>query len=245
MEAPLLLALAAGVVSFLSPCIVPMISVYLTLITGMSLEELKATRGVLSRRWILLNTALFCLGFIIVFTLAGGAAGAIGSLLQESRRSLEIGGGVVVVILGLSMTGIIKLSWLHRLGLPLERPQRKPRGPLGSFLIGLFFAVACSHCIAPTLLAMMAVAGATGSAAGGMLTMFAFSLGLTIPYLLTALAVSPVLRWLGAGRGRARWVSVGAGVFLAFFGALMISGEFTRLTELSDRLIPFDTPLGM
>jgi cytochrome c-type biogenesis protein len=245
VQAPILLAFAAGVVSFLSPCIIPMISVYLTLITGMSLDELRGSGGLVSRRSLISNTALFCLGFIVVFTLAGGAAGALGSLIDDSRRVLEVGGGAVVVVLGLSMTGLLQISWLQKLGLPLNRPSRKPRGPLGSFLVGLFFAVACSHCIAPTLLAMVAVAGSTGSAAGGMLTMLAFSLGLAVPYLLTAVAVRPALQWLAGRSVFARRVQLASGVLLAAFGVLMVAGEFTRLTEITTRLVPYTPPLGM
>ena len=245
MDAPILLALAAGVVSFLSPCIVPMISVYLTLITGMTLEELTAQPGLVVRRSVVLNTVLFALGFTIVFTLAGGAAGAVGAALARASRGLEIGGGVVIVVLGLSMTGLFQLPALQKLRLPLKRPTTKPKGPLGAFVVGLFFAVACSHCIAPTLLSMMAVAGATGSVGGGMLTMLAFSLGLTIPYLATAVAITPMLQTLARYKGATRWVSAGTGVLLAAFGLLMLSGEFTRLTEISSRLLPFRVPLGM
>lgn len=244
-EAPVLLAFAAGLVSFLSPCIIPMISVYLTLITGMSLEELTGRPGAVARRAILLNTLLFSLGFTIVFALAGGTAGWIGELLTEASRTLEIFGGVIVLGLGLSMAGVLKLDWLHKFGLPVRRPQRRPRGPLGSFGVGLFFAVACSHCIAPTLLAMLTVAGMTGTVSSGTVTMLAFSLGLTAMYMLTALAISPVLSRLGRHRGAARTVHAGAGVLIAAFGLLMVFGEFTRLSELASRLIPFHAPVGM
>ncbi|HZJ03086.1 MAG TPA: cytochrome c biogenesis protein CcdA [Thermoleophilia bacterium] len=244
-EAPILLAFAAGLVSFLSPCIIPMISVYLTLITGMSLEELTGRPGAVARRAILLNTLLFSLGFTIVFAVAGGAAGWIGALLTEATRTLEIFGGVVVLGLGLSMAGLLKLDWLHKIGLPIRRPQRRPRGLLGSFGVGLFFAVACSHCIAPTLLAMLTIAGMTGTVSSGIVTMLAFSLGLTAMYMLTALAISPVLSRLGRHRGAARAVHAGAGVLIAAFGLLMVLGEFTRLSELASRLIPFHAPVGM
>lgn len=245
MEAPILLALAAGVVSFLSPCIVPMISVYLTLITGMTMDELTARPGLVVRRTIVVNTLLFALGFTIVFTLAGGAAGALGGVLQRATRGLEIGGGLIVILMGLSMTGVFRLGFLDKMRLPLKRPITKPRGPLGSLVVGLLFAVTCSHCIAPTLLSVMAVAGTTGSPVTGMATMLAFSIGLTIPYLATAVAITPALRVLSRHKNTMRFVGVGTGVLLAGFGLLMLGGQFTRLVEISSRLLPFRVPLGM
>ena len=245
MEAPLVLALAAGVVSFLSPCIVPMISVYLTLITGMTMEELTAKPGLVVRRTIVVNTLLFALGFTIVFTLAGGAAGALGAALQRTTRGLEIGGGAVIILMGLSMAGVFRLGFLDKMRLPLKRPLNKPKGPLGSLAVGVLFAVTCSHCIAPTLLSMMAVAGTTGSTATGMATMLAFSIGLTLPYVATAVAITPALRLLSRHKQTTRWVGVGTGVLLAGFGLLMVGGQFTRLVEISSRLLPFRVPLGM
>ncbi|HZK49657.1 MAG TPA: cytochrome c biogenesis protein CcdA [Thermoleophilia bacterium] len=245
MEAPIVLALAAGVVSFLSPCIVPMISVYLTLITGMTMDELTARPGLVIRRTIVINTLLFALGFTIVFTLAGGAAGAIGAALQSATRGLEIVGGVVIILMGLSMAGVFRLRFLDKMRLPLKRPLAKPKGPLGSLVVGLLFAVTCSHCIAPTLLSMMAVAGTTGSPVTGMVTMLAFSLGLTVPYVGTAVAITPALRFLSGHKRAARFVGVGTGVFLAGFGILLLGGQFTRLVEISSRLLPFRVPLGM
>jgi len=245
VEAPIVLALAAGVVSFLSPCIVPMISVYLTLITGMTMDELTARPGLVIRRTIVVNTLLFALGFTIVFTLAGGAAGAIGAALQSATRGLEIVGGVVIILMGLSMAGVFRLRFLDKMRLPLKRPLAKPKGPLGSLVVGLLFAVTCSHCIAPTLLSMMAVAGTTGSPVTGMVTMLAFSLGLTVPYVATAVAITPALRFLSGHERAARFVGVGPGVFLAGFGILLLGGQFTRLVEISSRLLPFRVPLGM
>ncbi len=245
MEAPLLPALAAGVVSFLSPCIVPMISVYLTLITGMTMEELTAKPGLVVRRTIVVNTLLFALGFTIVFTLAGGAAGALGAALQQATRGLEIGGGLFIIVMGLSMAGLFRLGFLDKMRLPLKRPLTKPKGPLGSFAVGLLFAVTCSHCIAPTLLSMMAVAGSTGSPSAGMATMLAFSIGLTVPYLATAVAITPALRVLSRHKQTTRFVAAGTGVLLAGFGLLMVAGQFTRLVEISSRLLPFRVPLGM
>jgi cytochrome c-type biogenesis protein len=245
VEAPILLALAAGIVSFLSPCIVPMISVYLTLITGMTMDELAARPGLVVRRTIVVNTLLFALGFTIVFTLAGGAAGAAGALLQQATRGLEIGGGLIIILMGLSMAGVFRLGFLDKMRLPLKRPLSKPKGPLGSLAVGFVFAVTCSHCIAPTLLSMMAVAGTTGSPMAGMLTMLAFSLGLTIPYVATAVAITPALGVLSRHKEATRFVGVGTGVILAGFGFLMLGGQFTRLVEISSRLLPFRVPLGM
>ncbi len=244
MDVLLALAFAGGVLSFLSPCIVPMVSVYLTLITGTTLDELKGTQGHLKRRAVLLNTLLFVLGFTVVFTLAGAAASQMGSLFEQARRPLEVGGGVLIVVLGLSMTGLFQLRVLERLHIPASR-MRRPRGPLGSFGVGLFFSIACSHCIAPTLLAVLALAGSTRSAATGALTMLVFSLGLALPYMITAVAVGPALERLSKWKGATTFVRPATGVLVAGFGVVILVGRLPFLTELSARILPFKVPLGM
>jgi len=201
VSVPVVLAFAAVILSFLSPCIIPMISLYLTLVTGTTLEGLKEKSAGWRRSAIMVNTLLLVLGFALVFTAAGGAAGAVESLFEQARRPLEIVGGVLIVMLGLSMAGLLRLRLAGRFHIPANRMRHRPRGPLGSFAVGLFLAVACSHCIAPTLLSVMAVAGTTGSPEAGALTMLIFSLGLALPYLATAVAIGPVLELSGSVEG--------------------------------------------
>lgn len=248
MEAgTILLALVAGLVSFLSPCIIPMLSVYFALITGLSVEELEA--GELPDLWkkALWNTAGFVLGFTLIFTLAGGAAGQAGKLFGQYLWLLNLFGGILVVLIGLRVAGWLELRWFERLLLRHQDPSLPTKKPgfLSSFLIGLIFAVACSHCIAPTLYSILLVAGATGSAQTGMLLMLSFSIGLALPYLAVGVSYSQALRSIRWLKRRSDRISKAAGLILVTFGLLMISGRWTILTQWLTNLLPYRLPLGM
>lgn len=238
----------AGMLSFLSPCIVPMIGVYLSLITGMTLEELShLSDNAGLRRGVLLNTGVFILGFGIIFTLAGGTASfLVNSFLGSYREGFTRVGGFMVILLGLHLSGILRMSFLDRLSLADRFSiERKPVGLFGSFLVGIFFAIACSHCIGPFLYSTLIYAASTGSVSQGLSTMAAFSSGLAIPYLLTAIALTPVLSSLKRARRYMRFISVLSGGFLVFFGLLMVLNRFTLLTDLFSRLLPYRIPGAM
>lgn len=249
MEAGLAVALAllAGLVSFLSPCIIPMLSVYFALITGLSAEELEAgNRPGLWKR-SLVNTGGFVLGFTIVFTAAGWAAGQVGRLLGEYLDLLNLAGGIMVIVVGLKVAGFLELSWFERLVLRHREPSFSAGKPgfLSSFVVGLIFSVACSHCIAPTLYAILLAAGAAGSVGTGALLMLAFSFGLAIPYLAVGVSYAQVLRSVKWLKRRSVHVSRVAGLILVFFGWLMISGRWLLFTQWISGLMPFRPPLGM
>ena len=247
-EGTLLFPLVAGALSFVSPCIVPMITVYLTLITGMTMEELtREQNNAAARRSIFLNTLLFVLGFGLVFTLAGGTANfLVKGLFSDYTDLLNKVGGVMVIALGLHLAGVFRLGFMDRLPMMSRFPgEKKPLGFAGAFLVGLFFAVACSHCIAPLLYSTLIYAATTESPETGMATMAAFSAGLAAPYLITALAISPVLGSLRAINRRMRLVSGVSGSLLVAFGGLMLIGKFTLLAELFSRILPYRVPGAM
>lgn len=245
--APLVFSFLAGILAFLSPCIIPMITVYLTLITGMTMEELTFAENKVSiKKDIIIDTALFILGFGIIFTLAGGAAGFVGKFLRSYTAILNQIGGVLVIFLGLHLAGIFKLKFLNRLNLAKKfHLSKKPVGYVGSFLVGIFFAIVCSHCIGPLLYSLLIYAGTTGSVYQGMAGLALFSAGLAVPYLITALAITAVLDYLERLKKFLWLISLVSGTLLVFFGILMVGNRFLILTEFFTRLLPYKVPSGM
>lgn len=242
------LAFTAGLFSFLSPCIIPMLSVYFSLISGQSFRNLRDLTAVDAiRKGVLKSTLAFIAGFALVFTLAGAMAGQVGSLLERSIGVLNIVGGVFVIALGLMMIGLLPQDLLQRLTLRHRDMEDAPPGPRiwSSFLVGLFFAVACSHCIAPTLYSVLIYAGTTGSPVAGAVLMAAFSLGLAIPYLLSGLFLGSTIKLLKRASAPRRWVQWVTGMLMIGLGAAMITGKLTWLTAAVGQLWPFKLPMGM
>jgi len=246
----ILISFSAGILSFVSPCIIPMLSVYFTVITGLSIDELKLSSQLpVLRRRVLINTAAFILGFTIVFTLAGAVAGELGALLGKSLKVLNVLGGLMVLILALRLLGVFKLSFLERLHWEPKLFERFRKGPkhsaLMAFIVGLLFAFACSHCIAPTLLSILMVAGATQSGALGMVIMLIFSLGLAIPYFLTGLGFSRIIGKLKSTRKYQPWIARITGILLLILSYLMFTNQFLILTGWLTKYLTYKLPLGM
>jgi cytochrome c-type biogenesis protein len=219
-------AFFAGIVSFISPCVLPLIPAYLSFLTGSSLEELKAGGDAAQRANVLGHALAFVAGFTVVFMALGFTASAVGTALVEYRDIVARVGGVVVVILGLNMIGVFKIPFLAM----DKRPQWRSanRSYLASFVVGLGFAAGWSPCIGPILGAILALA--TQQTLGvGVGLLFVYSLGLAVPFLLTAAAISRALgalnrikRYLGA-------IEVAAGAFLVATGVVLLTGSFTKI----------------
>lgn len=246
--AALSVAFTAGLLSFLSPCIVPMLSVYFSLITGQStrtLRDLTARDAI--RQGVLRSTFGFVAGFALVFTAAGAAAAQVGALLQRNLGVLNVVGGLFVVALGLMMVGLLPQDLLQRMTLRHREMANPPEGPRtwSSFLVGLFFAVACSHCIAPTLYSVLIYAGSTGSPLTGGILMAAFSAGLAIPYILSGLFLGKTMTLLRKASAARLWTQRVAGGLMIGLGAVMVAGKLTWLTAAIGRLWPYRPPLGM
>lgn len=242
------IALAAGVLSFLSPCIVPMLSVYFTMITGESFRSLREMTAVEAiRTGVLRNTLAFAAGFSLIFTAAGAAAARVGALLPGWTGFLNVVGGLFIMALGLVTMEVLPSHWVQRLTLRHRDLGQAPgpRGAWSSFLVGLFFAVACSHCIAPTLYSVLIFAGGTGSATTGAGLMAAFSLGLSIPYLLAGVFLGRTVSVLRQATSARVWAPRAAGILMIALGMLMLSGKLTLLTAAISKLMPFDLPVGM
>ena len=219
-------AFLAGLVSFISPCVLPLIPAYLSFLTGSSLEELKAEQTAAQRARVLGHAVAFIVGFTVVFMALGFTAGAIGNALLQYRDIIARVGGVVVVILGLNMIGVFKIPFLMMDKRPQWRSANRSYG--ASFVVGLAFAAGWSPCIGPILAGILALASqqSYGVATGLLLV---YSLGLAVPFLLTAAAISRALgalnkikRYLGA-------IEITAGAFLVATGIVLLTGSFTRI----------------
>lgn len=221
-------AFAAGVISFVSPCVLPLISGYLSFVSGVGFDEL----GARPRR-VVGQTAWFVLGFGVMFALLGAGAAWFGNALLVHRRSLEIAAGVFIVLAGLIYAGLPLPSVLL-----MERRihvQRRPNGPVTALGAGVAFAIGWTPCIGPTLAAILTLAAAEGHAEQGAVLLLVYAFGLGVPFLASGLAFTRALGLTRALRRRWRLVSAASGTLLVAFGVLLATGELVRLTTMLSR----------
>lgn len=221
-------AFLAGIISFLSPCVLPLVPGYVSLISGASVETLQEPdRKVL--RSVLVNSLTFILGFSIVFISLGAVATGIGQLTQRYHRELSIIGGMVILIFGLHLTGIFKINALYA-----DKRLHSVKGgasPIGAFLVGFAFAFGWTPCIGPILAAILYLAGQQNTVFKGVVLLAVYSLGLAVPFLLTSLGVNRFLGFYSKFRRHLHTVEVISGVFLIIFGLLIATNNFTRLAS--------------
>jgi len=215
-------ALLAGLLSFLSPCVLPLVPSYIGFLTGMTLPEMSGRR-----RIALLHAVSFVAGFSLVFILLGASATALGRALNYYQIWLQRVGGVLIIAFGMVCLGVFKVGLLtqeHRLQL-----ERKPVGFLGSGLVGMAFAAGWTPCIGPVLGAILGLAATSADLGRGMLLLAVYSAGLAVPFLIAAVAVESFLDWFQRFRRFLPWVMRLSGALLIFVGILLVTGEFTRL----------------
>ena len=208
----------------------------------MSVEDLKKSeKSKAVRLKIIVNTLLFIAAFTIVFTIAGAASGQVARFIKANVAVFNLLGGIMVIILALKLLGFFKaLSFqIKALDDFFDRFKAKASASyLTTFLVGIFFAVACSHCIGPLLYSMLIFAGNTGSAYTGMLVMFMFSMGLAVPYLLIGAAFGKSIELLKKTKKYHKVISYIAGAILLIFGVLLLFNKFTLAVELLYKIIP-------
>ena len=186
-------ALIAGLVSFLSPCVLPLVPPYIVYLTGATIEHLGSKTGATSKRAVMLSAVLFVLGFSTVFVLLSASASLIGGLIRAWSAELSILAGIVIIIMGLHFLGLTRIGLLMREG-RLTVP--KPVGLWGAYVMGLAFAFGWTPCIGPILAAILSIAAAEATVTKGAGLLAVYSLGLGIPFLLAAIMVS----WFGLQR---------------------------------------------
>jgi cytochrome c-type biogenesis protein len=222
------IAFAAGIVSFLSPCVLPLIPGYISMLSGESIEVLRAdATGALVRR-IFANSVAFVVGFSVVFIALGASATAVGKFLLAQRTTFNIVAGIIIIIFGLHLTGLVKIPFLYRdKRIDAGAPKR---GAAGSFLLGFAFAFGWTPCIGPILTGILAVAATRDTVFQGMFLLAVYSAGLAIPFLLTGLGLGQFLKFYGRFRKHLQAVEVASGVLLIGLGALMALNKFTILS---------------
>jgi len=232
------IAFLAGVVSFLSPCVLPLVPGYISMLSGESIEGLKAEASSQLFSRVLRNSLAFVAGFSLVFVILGASATWVGKFLLAQRTTFNIIAGIVVVIFGLHLTGLVKIPLLYREArLDTGAPRR---GLGGAFLLGFAFAFGWTPCIGPILAAILALAAQRETVFQGMFLLAIYSAGLAIPFLLTSIGLSTFLKFYGGFRKHLQAVEVASGVLLIALGILMafdklavISGYFSFLNRFS------------
>ncbi|HEV8674241.1 MAG TPA: cytochrome c biogenesis protein CcdA [Methylomirabilota bacterium] len=233
----MLVAFSAGVFSFLSPCVLPLFPSYLSFITGMSVEQLQesASRGG-ERRRVIGHSLAFILGFSMVFIGMGASFSALGQLLIEQRDLIRQVGGALIILFGLYIAGVLPLRWLGRYR--QVQLRSKPAGLLGSWLVGVTFAIGWTPCVGPILGSILTLAGTAETVATGIALLGAYSAGLALPFFLSSLALGA---FLVAVRRFRPWIPVverAAGVLLVVVGLLVLTNYFIVLNSYAISLTP-------
>jgi cytochrome c-type biogenesis protein len=224
-------AFAAGLLSFLSPCVLPLVPSYIGFLTGITLPQVETRRRV-----ALLHALLFVSGFSLIFVLLGASATALGRTLNYYQIWVQRAGGVLIILFGLICLGVVQ----SRLLTPERRFQleHKTVGYVGSLLVGMAFAAGWTPCIGPVLGGILSLAATTADVQRGMLLLAVYSAGLALPFLIAALAVESFLAWFQRFRRFLPWVMRISGGMLVLVGLLLVTGEFTRLAGWLQGLTP-------
>ncbi|MBI4641209.1 MAG: cytochrome c biogenesis protein CcdA [Candidatus Tectomicrobia bacterium] len=234
-DVSLIVAFSAGLLSFLSPCVLPLIPSYLSFITGIAFDEFKDIPSKHDmRRRVLFNSLLFIGGFSAVFIALGASFSLLGRLLFSYQELIMKLGGILVIFLGVYITGALKIPLLARY-LQFEL-RNKPAGYIGSALVGISFAAGWTPCIGPILGAILTMAATKPNT--GVILLTAYSMGLGVPFLLSSLAIHSFFNFFDRFRRYIHIVHVGGGVLLIIIGVLMFINYFTVLNSYALRLTP-------
>src|SRR6202162_72989 len=221
-------AFFAGLVSFLSPCVLPLVPGYVSLISGAGVEELKSPQGQLMRR-VMVNSIGFILGFSVVFVTLGAISTELGQMAARYKHTLSIVAGVVIIIFGLHLTGIFKIKALYT-----DTRLHSVKGsstPIGAFVIGFAFAFGWTRCVGPILGVILTFAAAQDSVTKGIFLLALYSMGLAVPFLLTSLGIERFLKFYKRFRMHMHALEVASGGLLIVLGILLVIGRFTIISN--------------
>jgi cytochrome c-type biogenesis protein len=243
----LLAAFGAGLLSFISPCVLPLIPGYLSYISGLSLDEMRGTTVVAgggtvavapvgARRQVILSSLAFILGFSLVFVSLGAAASAIGQFLASKQALFNRIAGAVIIVFGLHTMGVLRIEWLYQ-----ERrvhTSRKPAGFFGAGLVGIAFAFGWTPCIGPILAGILALAGSQETVGQGVRLLAVYSLGLGVPFLATALMIDRFFGAMGRIRRHYHTIEIVSGALLVVIGVLIFTNRFTVIARWLTPYLP-------
>src|SRR5688572_19979212 len=244
----LLAAFGAGLLSFISPCVLPLIPGYLSYISGLSLDEMRGTpvagggaavavaRPPGVRRQVVLSSLAFIAGFSLVFVSLGAAASAIGQFLLERQTFFNRIAGAVIIIFGLHTMGVLRIEWLYQE--KRVHTSRKPAGFIGAGLIGVAFAFGWTPCIGPILAAILALAGTQETVGEGVRMLGVYSLGLGVPFMATALMIDRFFGAMGRIRRHYHTIELVSGALLVIIGLLIFTNKFTVIAKWLTPYLP-------
>ena len=230
-----MIAFSAGLLSFVSPCVLPLVPSYVSYITGVSFKELTDVEAKSRLRWATVSHSLcFIIGFSLVFILMGASATYLGQLLVQHQYWIMKGGGVLIILLGIHFTGIIHIPFLHT-----EKRfemRKKPLGYAGSFLVGLVFAAGWTPCIGPILSTILIYASTSKNVSTGILLLAYYSVGLGIPFFLSSLAVNSFLSAFNKMKRYMRAINIVSGLFMIGIGILFLTDTFKEINSYLNML---------
>jgi cytochrome c-type biogenesis protein len=231
-----LVAFTAGLFSFLSPCVLPLFPSYVSFITGMSVSDLTADLSGAARRRVMLHALAFVLGFSMVFVALGASFSAAGQFLLDYRNLIRQIGGALIVLFGLYIAGVFKLAAMGRT--MQFQLREKPAGYLGSLLVGITFAIGWTPCVGPILGGILSLAATAENVGRGVALLIAYSAGLGVPFLLSALALGPFLAFFKRYRPFIPVVERGAGLLLVAVGVLVFLNSYVVLNSWAASITP-------
>lgn len=222
-------ALLAGILSFLSPCVLPLVPPYLCFLGGVTFDQLTGEEAAdrLLKRRVLYASAAFVLGFMTVFTLLGATVTVLGQLVAEYIDVFSVVAGAVIIVMGLHFVGLVRIPFLYREA--RFHVEARPVGLVGAFVVGLAFAFGWTPCVGPVLATILFVAAAEGSLLRGLGLLMTYALGIGIPFIAAALAVGPFLRFARRIRRHLGTVERVIGVLLIGTGVLFATGTMSEL----------------
>ena len=237
----LLAAFVAGVLSFISPCVLPLIPGYLSFISGATLEEMLGTGGPTiattgTRRRSLISSLFFVLGFSLVFISLGASASAIGQFMMERLTLLGRIAGIVIIIFGLHTMGVLRIGWLYRE--KRFQSSNRPTSLVGAMLVGIAFAFGWTPCIGPILAAILTVAAGQETVGEGIRLLAVYSAGLAIPFLMTSLAINSFFTAFAKIRRYYHAIEVVSGMLMVIIGILIFTNRFTIIAQWLTPYLP-------
>lgn len=233
----ILAAFSGGILSFISPCVLPLVPAYLSYISGVSLDAMKgeaSEKGAMGK--VIINTLLFIGGFTLVFAMLGATASYLGRFLILYKTYINVVGGLLIIVLGLHLTGLFRIKILD-----YEKRfhvEGKPLGLIGSFLIGAAFAFGWTPCIGPILSSILIIAANQKTIVDGIFLLVVYSMGLGIPFFLTGIGLNYAMSLFKAIKRNYKTIELVSGCLLIFIGVLIAAGQFTRLSAWLSRFAP-------
>ncbi len=237
-------AAGAGALSFLSPCVLPLVPAYLCFVAGTSLDEMLERTEIdkAEMRRVLMAAIAFVLGFSTVFVIMGASASAINQLVVQHLEIIGKIAGVVIILFGLHFMGLLKIGLLYRE--VRITPENRPTSWLGAYVIGLAFAFGWTPCIGPILASILTIAGSRSDLSYGVSLLATYALGLGIPFLLAALAMKPFMRFMQRFRRHMRKVEIAAGSLLVITGLLIFTNSLGQFSYFLLETFPWFATIG-